>query len=101
MVKVLEIKASSNPEKKLDVVLLNDTGRKKTVRIGDRSMSDYTHHRDEERKKSYIARHQAREDWTLAGATTAGYWSRWLLWNLTTLEASKQDVFRRFPSLKK
>ena len=100
MLKVVAIRPSTSREKKLDIVLETEAGRRKTVRIGMRTMSDFTQHKDEERKKAYIARHQAREDWTMTGATTAGFWARWLLWNKPTLEASKQDVFQRFSFLK-
>ena len=96
MVKLQAIKPSSDPEKKLDVVLETDAGREKTVRIGARGMSDFTKHHDEERKARYIARHKAREDWKLSGVLTSGFWSRWLLWNKDTLAESRRDVKERF-----
>lgn len=101
MPKLLAIKPSSNPEKKLDVVLEGDSGREKTVRIGAKGMSDYTQHNDSERKERYIRRHQAREDWKLSGVLSSGFWSRWLLWNKPSLAESKRDVLSKFPSLKK
>ena len=70
-----------------------------TVHFGVTGYQDFTQHGDEERKASYLARHKAREDWTLEGAQTAGFYARWLLWNKTSLAASIADLNRRFTSL--
>jgi hypothetical protein len=68
----------------------------RTVNFGQKGASDYTKHRDQKRKQLYLARHRKRENWTKSGIRTAGFWSRWLLWNKQSLHASKQDVQRRF-----
>ena len=96
MVKLLAIKPSSDPDKKLDVKLETDAGREKTVRIGAKGMDDFTKTRDEDQKARYLTRHRAREDWKLSGVLSSGFWSRWLLWNKPTLEASRRDVKERF-----
>jgi hypothetical protein len=96
MVKLLSVKPSSDPDKKLDVKLETDAGREKTVRIGARGMDDFTKTRDEDQKARYLTRHRAREDWKLSGVLSSGFWSRWLLWNKPTLEASRRDVKERF-----
>jgi len=73
------------------------------VRFGAKGYSDYTKHKDDARKQRYIIRHRTRENWTKTGILTAGFWSRWVLWNQKTLSASIRDVERRFldgPSLK-
>ena len=51
-----------------------------------------TTHGDEERKKKYLARHKARENWTKSGLDTAGFWSRWLTWNKSSISASIKDI---------
>ena len=94
--KLLAVKPSSDPEKKLDVVLETDAGREKTVRIGAKGMDDFTKTRDEAQKARYIKRHAARENWTSSGILSSGFWSRWLLWNKPSLSASKEDVKSRF-----
>ena len=66
-----------------------------TVHFGAKGYPDFTTHKDEERKKLYLARHAKREDWTLGGAQTAGFWSRWLLWNRPTITESIRDINRR------
>jgi hypothetical protein len=100
MVKLLSIRPSTEPEKKLDVVLQTDSNREKTVRIGQKGADDFTKTKDDAQKQRYINRHSAREDWKLSGVLSAGFWSRWLLWNRETLAASRSDVLQRFPSLK-
>lgn len=67
-----------------------------TVHFGASGYQDYTQHRDADRMRRYLTRHRAREDWTLRGIATAGFWSRWLLWNRPGLRASAADVARRF-----
>lgn len=84
------LRKSTRPEKKYAVTI----GRK-TVHFGAKGMSDYTIHKDVERKKRYISRH-TRENWTKSGLTTAGFWSRWLLWNKPSIASSKSDISRRF-----
>jgi len=53
----------------------------KTIHFGQDGASDYTIHKDPKRKEAYINRHKKRENWTKSGANTAGFWSRWILWN--------------------
>jgi len=62
----------------------------KTVHFGASGYEDYTMHGDDKRKDSYIARHSARENWD--DPHTAGFWSRWLLWNEPTIEDSIADI---------
>jgi hypothetical protein len=57
-------------------------------------MSDFTIHKDPERKKRYLARHSKNEDWT--NPVSAGSLSRWVTWNKTSLRASIADYKRRF-----
>lgn len=61
------------------------------VNFGRKGYSDFTIHKDPVRMKRYLTRHRSRENWTRAGAKTAGFWSRWLLWS----EPSFQAALRR------
>lgn len=58
------------------------------VNFGRKGYSDFTIHKDRERMKRYLTRHRKRENWTRAGARTAGFWSRWLLWSEPSLQAA-------------
>jgi hypothetical protein len=57
-------------------------------------MSDYTIHKDNERKERYLTRHEKNEEWDKP--TTPGALSRWILWNKKTLKASIADFKKRF-----
>ena len=53
-------------------------------------------HKDDKRKERYINRHKNNEDWSMSGINTAGWWSRWLLWNQSSIEKSIEDIKNRF-----
>jgi hypothetical protein len=80
---VVELRKLKSGDKKFEAKFIDDkTGKKlRTVRFGQFGASDYTQHKDKERMKRYITRHQKREDWTRAGKYSPGFWSRWLLWS--------------------
>jgi hypothetical protein len=78
---------SDKPEKKYYII--TNTGKKK-VYFGSSDYQDFTQHKDEVRKNAYIQRHQKREDWN--DPDTAGFWSRWLLWNKPSIRASYEDI---------
>lgn len=65
----------------------------KTVHFGSSEHENYTIHKDSIRKERYIKRH-SKEDWT--DLEKAGTWSRYILWNLPTLEASAKDMANHF-----
>ena len=70
------------------------TGYRWGVPFGAKGYKDYTEHGDPGRKRSYLARHQPREQWD--NPFTPGALSRWILWNFPTLEESLADYRRRF-----
>jgi hypothetical protein len=96
MPKLISVTPSSDSDKKLDVKLEQDSGRTKTIRIGQKGADDFTKTRDEEQKDRYLTRHRAREDWTQSGILSSGFWSRWVLWNKPTIKESIADVKKRF-----
>ena len=72
----------------------------KTVRFGSTGYQDYTMHKDPERKNRYIARHKNNEDWGKTGVMTAGYLSRFVLWNKPTIASSIEDLDRKYRDIK-
>lgn len=60
------------------------TGGVKKIGFGDKRYKDYTQHRDEKRRKSYLARAKGikKKDGTLAwkDKNTANYWAVKFLW---------------------
>jgi len=92
-------------DKKYKAVLLNkETGREKSVKFGAKGFMDYTKYykRDgkevaDMKKSAYKARHsKAGEDWGASGKDTAGFWSKHVLWNKSTVVSSLADVKRKF-----
>jgi hypothetical protein len=91
------ITRSDKSGKKYKIITYGHDKKKiKTIHIGQAGASDFTQHRSEARKQLYINRHRANENWGKSGWNTAGFWAKWLLWNKTTLEASNQDIERKF-----
>ena len=56
-----------------------------------------TQHINEDRKNRYIDRHKKNENWN--DPTTAGFLSRWILWNKPTITESIRDTKRRFKNI--
>ena len=100
MVINIEIVKSSRQGKKYDAIIHREDGRTKTVPFGQAGASDYTLHKDKDRKERYIARHKGmNEDWSFEGYDTAGFYSKWILWNLPSLRASVADTIKRFSNI--
>ena len=100
---IIQVKRSTNDEKKLMAVFTYPDGKTKTTHFGQRGASDYTKHGEKDRMELYLERHagkapsyttSSREDWK--DPTTAGALSRWILWNKPSLSASFNDFKKRF-----
>ena len=87
------IKPSRNSLKKYDAII----DGKKTVPFGQKGASDMTQHKSEERKSRYIDRHKKNENWN--DPKTAGFYSRWILWNKPTLTESVRDTNNKFKNV--
>ena len=79
------------------------TASGKTVYFGAIGYNDYIiycknygNEYADKKKNAYTARHKNKENWTKSGINTAGFWSRWLLWNQLTLQSSYNDIKNRF-----
>jgi hypothetical protein len=90
------LQKSTRSGKKYMVTITRGDDRWKTVHFGADGYEDYTTHKDPDRKRSYEARHKGNETWTKSGIKTAGFWSKWLLWNKPSLQASISDTSSRF-----
>ena len=65
----------------------------KTIKFGAKGMSDFTIHKDTERRNRYINRH--KKDLRTKNPMRAGYLSMYILWNKKTFKASLADYKRR------
>lgn len=78
---------SDKPNKKFFII----TSSGKKVYFGQAGASDYTIHKNDEQKLRYIKRHKDKEDWSKFGVNTAGFFSRWLLWE----EKNIHDAYKK------
>lgn len=83
---------SNSNDKKHKFIIL--TPKNKHIKFGAYGYSDYTIHKNDDRKKAYIDRHMKNENWN--DLNTAGFWSRWLLWNKKTLKESINNTKKKF-----
>jgi len=86
---IILLSKSDKLNKKYRVLIGN-----KTINFGDSAYQDYTQHNDLHRKDLYLDRHKSREDWN--DILTAGFWSRWLLWNRKSISKSIKYIKKRF-----
>ena len=93
MVIEIVIKPSHLQNKKYDAVIDD----KKTIPFGQRGASDYTIHKDDERKERYINRHTKNERWD--DIYTAGFWSRWITWEKPTLNEAVKNINQKFKNI--
>lgn len=88
---VIILKKSTKKDKKFMAIIGN-----KTVHFGALGYSDYTIHKDRDRMHRYENRHKLKENWSKSGIKTAGFWSKWILWNKPSLINSIRDTQKRF-----
>jgi len=110
----MKIILSKSPKggKKFRVLLPNG----KTVDFGAKGYSDYTIHKNPQRMRLYVQRHGGvvppprgnlqtkmlkvtksnKENWSIKGVDTAGFWSRWLLWSHPTMNGAIKIVKNKF-----
>lgn len=86
---------ATNGKNKYTMIFYDHLRKKiKTVNFGAKGYEDYTTTQDLQHKMSYIARHEARENWK--DPMTAGTLSKFLLWNKPSLSASYKAYRQRF-----
>lgn len=92
--KLLKIEASKNKKKRYDAHFKKDDGKIKVVSFGSPDHDNFTIHKNEKRKRAYLARH--KKDLETKDPTRPGYLSYYLTWNKPTLQASIKDYKSRF-----
>ena len=106
------LRKSPKSTKKYRVTLPNGD----TVDFGATGYSDYTIHKNPLRMRLYVQRHGGnvpsstgdvhtkmlkvtksnKENWSLKGVNTAGFWSRWLLWSYPSMNEAKNFMKKKF-----
>lgn len=79
-------------DKKYEAIFLIN-GKQKRQKFGANGMSDYTLHKDIDRRNRYISRHL--KDLDTGDPTRAGYLSMFVLWNKPSFSASVKDYKAR------
>lgn len=89
---VIVLKKSDRKGKRLEARINN----KKSIHFGLKGGKTFIDHQDNKLKDAWLKRHKVRENWKKTGIETAGFWSRWILWNRPTLNSSIKALERRF-----
>jgi len=92
MVKLISIKESDKPDKKLVAVFETSEGRTKTTHFGSKGMDDYTITKDKEQRDRYRQRH--KKDLDTKDPTRAGYLSWFILWGDSTKMKENIKTFK-------
>ena len=96
-IKLISIKPLKTGNKKYEAKfeITNKNGKitKRTTKFGAKGMSDFTKHKDINRRDRYISRH--KKDLRTKDPTRAGFLSMYILWNKKTFKASLADYKRR------
>lgn len=82
-----KILPSNRSGKKYMIVLRKDGKKVKTIHFGQAGASDFTQHKDEERRKRYVDRHKNNENWN--DEKSAGFYAYHILWRFKTLNEAK------------
>ena len=99
----VEFSRAKSKAKKIRAVFYAKDKKKATREFGARGMKDFTIYSKEgkeiaeQKKKAYLSRHsKLNENWNKSGLMTAGFLSRWILWNKPTISGSLKDIQKRF-----
>ena len=77
--------------------MASDSSR--TTHFGAKGYEHYTMHCDGKRRRLYLARHASRQDWGRAGIMTAGWLSRYILWEKPTLKEAVAAAGKLYPGI--
>lgn len=87
-------KANDNKHKFVVALQNMKTMKAKYIKFGAKGMDDFTITKNEEQKERYIARHKKNENWN--DPTTAGFWSKNVLWNKPTIHKSLWETINKY-----
>jgi hypothetical protein len=91
----LKITKSDRKGKKYKAVFTYPDAKTKTTNFGAEGMSDFTIHKDKDRRERYRKRH--KKDLKTKDFTRAGYLSYYILWgDSSNLQTAIKDYKKRF-----
>lgn len=74
------VQAPTLAGKKWSVLLITDEGKQKRINFGAAGMTDYTIHKDKEKRRKFRGRFAMLIEQTKDDPTSPMYYSAWLLW---------------------
>lgn len=93
--KLVSVKPARDGIHKYVAHFVQDNGRDKNVKFGAKGYSDFTVHKDNERRLRYLKRHRGMgENWN--DPTTPGALSRWILWEYPEFDQAVREFRKRF-----
>ena len=87
---------SDKKTKKYTIIFYDDGKEIKSVDFGARNMSDFTIHKDEERKERFLKRFEKKIEENKNNSFSPMTLSHLILWNKPTLSASFNDFKKKF-----
>jgi hypothetical protein len=100
MPKLISVKPSDKPDKKMVATFCMCKGEtsccdkdRKKVHFGSKNSNTYLDHKDEDKRKAYIARHKVNEDFNKP--MTAGSLAKNILWGATTSLRENIKIFKK------
>ena len=73
---------------------MKDNGRTLNIHFGSENSKTYLDHKDKDKRRAYLARHEKNENWD---EINAGSLSKFLLWGKSTdLQTNLKEYFKRF-----
>ena len=87
------IQKSTKPEKKYQA-----TANNRTIHFGQKPYEDFTMHKDESRRRNYIKRHGAQQNWSKI--MTPGFMSRFVLWEAPTVRGAVAKLNKKYSDIK-
>ena len=98
MIRIKNFKKLTGDKKKYEITFIKG-GKEYKRKFGASGMSDFTIHKDTERRERYISRH--KKDLRTEDPMRPGYLSMYILWNKPTLKASLADYKKRLSQYNK
>ena len=87
----IEISTSTRSDNKFKAVI----DGKQTIHFGSSAHSDFTKHKDPERKERYIKRH-SNEDHSKSNIASPAWMSRFMLWDKPTLKGAVDNANKKY-----
>ena len=87
------IKKTPAGDSKKMVAVFMDSGRKKSIKFGQKGSQTFAEGASKEKQQAYLARHRVNEDWN---KINAGSLSRYVLWSAPSIASGIKNFKNKF-----